>query len=100
MTGGLGMPRLSIIIVTYNSASDIDACLGSLVRHPPAADHEIVVGTRYTMLLGRVVRFHLREGLLRPNGLADPRQLDPIARLGGDEYTTLGEGFEMIRPRG
>jgi GT2 family glycosyltransferase len=43
MTGGLGMPRLSIIIVTYNSASDIDACLGSLVRHPPAADHEIVL---------------------------------------------------------
>jgi flavin reductase (DIM6/NTAB) family NADH-FMN oxidoreductase RutF len=58
-----------------------------------------VEGTSYTMLLGRVVRFHLREGLLRPSGLADPRQLDPIARLGGDEYTTLGEVFEMVRPR-
>jgi flavin reductase (DIM6/NTAB) family NADH-FMN oxidoreductase RutF len=58
-----------------------------------------VEGTSYTMLLGRVVRFHLREGLLRPNGLADPRLIDPIARLGGDEYTTLGEVFEMARPR-
>ena len=59
-----------------------------------------VEGTRYTMLLGQVVRFHLQEGLLRPNGLADPRQLDPIARLGGDEYTSLGEVFEMKRPDG
>jgi flavin reductase (DIM6/NTAB) family NADH-FMN oxidoreductase RutF len=58
-----------------------------------------VEGTRYTMLLGQVVRFHLREGLLRPNGLADPRRLDPIARLGGDEYASLGDVFEMIRPR-
>lgn len=37
------MPRLSIIIVTYNSAAFIDTCLGSLVEHPPATDHEIVV---------------------------------------------------------
>jgi GT2 family glycosyltransferase len=37
------MPRLSIIIVTYNSTADIDACLGSLVQHPPSTDHEIVV---------------------------------------------------------
>jgi flavin reductase (DIM6/NTAB) family NADH-FMN oxidoreductase RutF len=58
-----------------------------------------VEATRYTMLLGQVVRFHLKDGLLRPNGLADPRQIDPIARLGGDEYTSLGEVFEMIRPR-
>jgi flavin reductase (DIM6/NTAB) family NADH-FMN oxidoreductase RutF len=58
-----------------------------------------VEGTGYTMLLGRVVRFHLREGLLRPNGLADPRRLDPIARLGGDEYASLGDVFEMSRPR-
>jgi N-acetylglucosaminyl-diphospho-decaprenol L-rhamnosyltransferase len=43
MTTGLSMPPLSIIIVTYNSTADVDACLGSLVQHPPATDHEIVV---------------------------------------------------------
>ena len=37
------MARLSIVIVTYNSAAHIDACLGSLVRHPPAIDHDTVV---------------------------------------------------------
>jgi len=39
----LGMPRLSIIIVTYNSMGHIDECLRSLVEHRPAVDHEIVV---------------------------------------------------------
>lgn len=43
MTTSLSVPRLSIIIVTYNSATDVDACLESLVQHPPATDHEIVV---------------------------------------------------------
>ena len=43
MTAPLSMPRLSIIIVTYNSTADVDACLGSLVQHPPSTDHEIVV---------------------------------------------------------
>ena len=43
MTTGSSMPRLSIIIVTYNSTADVDACLGSLMQHPPATDHEIVV---------------------------------------------------------
>ncbi len=37
------MPRLSIIIVTYNSRGEIDACLDSLSRTPPACDYEIVV---------------------------------------------------------
>ena len=39
----LGMPRLSIIIVTYNSTGHIDECLRSLVENRPAVDHEIVV---------------------------------------------------------
>lgn len=37
------IPRLSIVIVTYNSRADADACLASLVRHRPAIDHDIVV---------------------------------------------------------
>ena len=36
------MPRLSIIIVTYNSRGHIDACLESLTRTPPGVDHDIV----------------------------------------------------------
>jgi N-acetylglucosaminyl-diphospho-decaprenol L-rhamnosyltransferase len=39
----LPIPRLSIVIVTYNSAAEIDTCLASLVQHPPSIDHEIVI---------------------------------------------------------
>lgn len=35
--------RLAVVIVTYNSMRDLDGCLGSLTRHPPAVPHEIVV---------------------------------------------------------
>ena len=37
------MPRLSIVIVGYNSRRDLDECLASLTQHAPAVDHEIVV---------------------------------------------------------
>ena len=37
------MPRLSIIIVSYNASADLDRCLQSLVAHEPTVDHEIVV---------------------------------------------------------
>lgn len=39
----LMLPRLSVIIVTYNSRDHIDRCLGSLVEHAPAIEHDIVV---------------------------------------------------------
>jgi GT2 family glycosyltransferase len=37
------MPRLTIVIVTYNSSGEIDACLDALTRHRAHVDHEIVV---------------------------------------------------------
>ncbi len=57
-----------------------------------------VTDTAYTLILGCVLRFHLRDGLLRPNGLIDATVLKPVARLGGDEYATIGRVFEMKRP--
>jgi flavin reductase (DIM6/NTAB) family NADH-FMN oxidoreductase RutF len=57
-----------------------------------------VIDTTYTMILGRVLRFHLRSNVLRPNGLVNAALLKPLARLSGDEYATLGSVFEMKRP--
>lgn len=57
-----------------------------------------VQDTTYTLILGRVLRFHIRSGLLRPNGTIDAALLKPVARLSGDEYATLGRVFEMKRP--
>ncbi len=58
-----------------------------------------VIDTTYTMILGRVLRFHIRSDLLRPNGQVDALRLKPVARLSGDEYATLGRVFEMKRPQ-
>jgi flavin reductase (DIM6/NTAB) family NADH-FMN oxidoreductase RutF len=57
-----------------------------------------VEGTRSTMVLGEVLRYHLRAGLLRESGLVDGTRLRPVARLGGDEYGTLGRVFALKRP--
>ena len=44
---GLGLtmaaPRLAIVIVTFNSRADIDACLASLALHRPEVTHEILI---------------------------------------------------------
>lgn len=37
------LPRLSIVIVSYNARADLERCLASLVAAAPAVDHEIVV---------------------------------------------------------
>jgi N-acetylglucosaminyl-diphospho-decaprenol L-rhamnosyltransferase len=37
------LPRLSIVIVSYNARADLERCLETLVRDRPAVDHEIVV---------------------------------------------------------
>lgn len=57
-----------------------------------------VEGTTNTLVLGRVLRYHVREGLLRPNGMVDSALMRPVARLGGTEYATFGEVFSMPRP--
>ncbi len=36
-------PRLSVIIVTYNSRIDLEGCLGSLTQPAPAIAHEIAI---------------------------------------------------------
>ena len=46
--------------------------------------------TRSRLLVGEVVRIHLRDGLLR-DGKIDTTELDPIARIGGPTYATLGQ---------
>ena len=55
-------------------------------------------GSSYHMILARVLKVHVRADLIGPDGRIDPERLRPIARLGGDGYTTLGRVFQMKRP--
>jgi flavin reductase (DIM6/NTAB) family NADH-FMN oxidoreductase RutF len=47
-----------------------------------------------TMVIGRVLRFHFRAGILQDNGRIDVGELDPLARLAGN-YTRIGEPFSV-----
>lgn len=58
-----------------------------------------VTSTPSTMVLGRIVRFHIREDLLRENGMVDCEKLRPITRLGGEEYASFGKVFTLSRPK-
>jgi flavin reductase (DIM6/NTAB) family NADH-FMN oxidoreductase RutF len=46
--------------------------------------------TKSRLIVGEVVVFHFRDGLVR-NGKIATADLDPIARLGGPTYARLGE---------
>jgi flavin reductase (DIM6/NTAB) family NADH-FMN oxidoreductase RutF len=50
--------------------------------------------TRSRFIVGEILRFHIRDGLLR-NGKITTLELNPICRLGGPNYATLGEVVTM-----
>lgn len=50
------------------------------------------------MVIGRVVGIHIADRVI-VNGLVDIARLDPITRLGYDQYARVREAFTMARPR-
>ena len=50
------------------------------------------------MLLVEIIRIHIDDDILDERGRPDPSKLDPLARLGGRQYTSLTEAWEIIRP--
>jgi flavin reductase (DIM6/NTAB) family NADH-FMN oxidoreductase RutF len=44
---------------------------------------------RSEMIVGRVLRVHLRKGLMK-DGKIETTDLNPVARIGGPRYTTIG----------
>ena len=72
-----------------------------MVRVPRLADAPISMECRLERVIpfgdtgaefvvGEVVVFHLREGLMK-DGKIDTRALDPVCRIGGPNYATLGD---------
>ena len=51
-----------------------------------------------SLILGEVLRFHLRDDLF-DNFKIDPDRLHPIGRMGGPTYTRTTDRFDLIRPR-
>jgi hypothetical protein len=52
-----------------------------------------------TLVLGRVKHIHVRNTVLRSDGLrSDPAMLRVVSRLGSKTYGRLGEGFDLKKP--
>jgi flavin reductase (DIM6/NTAB) family NADH-FMN oxidoreductase RutF len=50
------------------------------------------------IVLGRVVRIHIRDDALTPDGRLDIEKIKPLARLGYFNYTYVDKQFEMLPP--
>jgi flavin reductase (DIM6/NTAB) family NADH-FMN oxidoreductase RutF len=66
---------------------------------PIALECRFVSSTPYGVtgaefMVGEIVQFHFREGLC-VNGKIDTHKLDPVCRLGGPNYASLGELIRM-----
>jgi flavin reductase (DIM6/NTAB) family NADH-FMN oxidoreductase RutF len=86
--------------VGLNSIASIDVKPPRIVGAPVAMECKVtqivpVEGATNVMVLGQVVRFHVREDLYRPElGLVNTIHMQPVTRLGGSkEYTKIGELF-------
>jgi flavin reductase (DIM6/NTAB) family NADH-FMN oxidoreductase RutF len=105
LTSGRWPPEVSEFQVAgLAAAPSVDVKPPRVAASPVAMEAKVqqvvpVEGTTNTLVMGRVVRFHLRADLLREDGLVDTARIRPIARLGGSDYARLGEVFSMIRPR-
>ena len=51
-----------------------------------------------TLVVARVLRFRVAEGILDARGLVDLPALDPVARLGGEDYGRVAEVRAIPRP--
>jgi len=54
---------------------------------------------RSTVVFGRVVHLSVMRSVMADDGLPDPVLLDPVSRLGRDQWGTLGDVFALPRER-
>lgn len=66
-----------------------------LVHHYSLEDHK---DGGATIMIGRVVMFHVDESILLPDYKINLEAYRPIARLAGANYAKLGEIFSIKRP--
>lgn len=68
------------------------------VLHIVEIQPELAGETPSTVVMGRVLGLHIREGFLDGNGRFDTVKAQPTTRLGGNYYASLGQVIEMPAP--
>lgn len=93
--------ELAGLTLVDSTVVDIPGFRESKVRFECKLDRVIELGDTATscdMLIGRVVYYHVADEI-EQSGRIDPRGLNPVARLAGNDYSTLGDIFTIDRPR-
>lgn len=93
------------------AAFGIAAAPSELVRPPRVADAPAAFECRVRQIVPvgegamaahvvicDILRLHVNEAILGPDGAVDPARLDSVGRLGGEGYATTRERFELVRP--
>jgi flavin reductase (DIM6/NTAB) family NADH-FMN oxidoreductase RutF len=73
----------------------------SPVAYECVLDRIVHIGTgphAANVVFGRIVTAHIRDEVIGPGGLPDSAKLDLVGRLGGEDYSTTRETFNLLRP--
>lgn len=70
----------------------------SKIRMECLLEQVIEVGGTTDLIIGRIVQFHIEEGIYE-QGKIDPRGLGAVSRLAGNDYAKIGETFTIERPK-
>jgi flavin reductase (DIM6/NTAB) family NADH-FMN oxidoreductase RutF len=74
------------------------ARVGEAKAHLECEVAQVVTDGETNIILGRVVHVHVAPSVWK-DGRVDPRLLDPVCRLSGLGYASLGELFRLERPQ-
>lgn len=100
-------PETSEFEATGLTLADCEAIGSPRVAEAPATlecrmRHMLPVGDeRYgaTLIIGEVVRFHVRDDLVLENYRIDFKALDAVGRMAGDWYCSTENQYELPRPK-
>ncbi|VCU68565.1 Flavin reductase like domain protein [Pigmentiphaga humi] len=76
------------------SPAHLECTLLQIVEIEPTRPGE----TRSSVVFGRVVGVHLDDAFVTPQGHFDVARTRPLTRLGGSQYSSVGELVELSRP--
>jgi flavin reductase (DIM6/NTAB) family NADH-FMN oxidoreductase RutF len=80
----------------------IPGVLEAKIRFECILEHHLELGRGDTptcdFIIGRIVQFHVQEDLYE-NGRINPRGLNAVSRLAGNDYAKIGEIFTIERPK-
>ena len=57
--------------------------------------HIALPESAYTLVIGRIVHFHVRADILQPNGYIDPQRLQAVGRMTGNSYALTRDIFTL-----